>query len=131
MKVLIADLFSAKGKSTLEEAKIEVVYDKSLKAKSLKEAMASEQPDVLVVRSTKVPKDILEANPRLGLVIRAGAGFDNIDFKHAASQGIKVANCPGKNSTAVAELALGLIIAVDRRIGTNIALLKEGKWAKG
>ena len=85
MKVLIADLFSAKGKSTLEEAKIEVVYDKSLKAKSLKEAMASEQPDVLVVRSTKVPKDILEANPRLGLVIRAGAGFDNIDFKHAAS----------------------------------------------
>jgi len=65
------------------------------------------------------------------MVVRAGAGYDTIDVAHCASQGIYVTNCPGKNAHAVAELTLGLILAIDRRLAENVQLLKEGKWNKG
>jgi D-3-phosphoglycerate dehydrogenase len=65
------------------------------------------------------------------MVLRAGAGYDTIDVAHCAKQGIYVTNCPGKNSHAVAELTLGLILGIDRRIGEGYSLLKEGKWNKG
>lgn len=65
------------------------------------------------------------------MVVRAGAGYDTIDVTHCASKGIYVTNCPGKNAHAVAELALGLILSIDRRIPENDALLKEGRWNKG
>jgi D-3-phosphoglycerate dehydrogenase / 2-oxoglutarate reductase len=65
------------------------------------------------------------------MVVRAGAGYDTIDVAHCAKQGIYVTNCPGKNAHAVAELAMGLILAIDRRIAENVQLLKEGKWNKG
>ena len=131
MKVIIADLFSTSSIAELEASGWEVVFDKDLKEDALKDALAAQQPEVLVVRSTKVPAALIDANPNLKLVIRAGAGFNNIDYAHAASKGIKVANCPGKNATAVAELCVGLIISVDRQLHNNFALLREGKWAKG
>lgn len=65
------------------------------------------------------------------MVVRAGAGYDTIDVAHCAKLGIYVTNCPGKNAHAVAELALGLILAIDRRIAENVQLLKECKWNKG
>ena len=65
------------------------------------------------------------------MVLRAGAGYDTIDFQHCSKKGIYVTNCPGKNATAVAELAMALILAIDRRIGEGVQLLKEGKWKKG
>jgi D-3-phosphoglycerate dehydrogenase len=66
----------------------------------------------------------------LALVIRAGAGTNTIDVKRASALGIFVANCPGKNSVAVAELTMGLILALDRRIVDGTADLRAGKWAK-
>src|SRR6185369_3087867 len=66
----------------------------------------------------------------LSLVVRAGAGYNTIDVKTASARGIYVANCPGKNAIAVAELAFGLILALDRRIPANAADLKAGKWNK-
>lgn len=86
--------------------------------------------DVLVVRSTKVTRAALEAAPRLGLVIRAGSGVNTIDVAAASERGIYVANCPGKNSAAVAELAMGLLLALERRIPDNVADLRQGKWNK-
>jgi D-3-phosphoglycerate dehydrogenase len=68
--------------------------------------------------------------PSLKLIIRAGAGYNTIDVKAAAEKGIIVANCPGKNSIAVAELAFGLMLAVDRRIPDNTADLRAGTWNK-
>lgn len=65
------------------------------------------------------------------MIVRAGAGYDTIDVAHCAKNGVYVANCPGKNAHAVAELAMGLILAIDRRIAENVQLLKEGKWNKG
>ena len=67
----------------------------------------------------------------LKLIVRAGAGVNTIDIKAAtAAKGIKVANCPGKNGIAVAELAIGLMLSLDRRIPDNVAALRAGQWNK-
>jgi len=131
MKVLIADLFSGAAIEEMKSAGVEVVYNHQLAGDSLKEALASEVPQVLVVRSTKVTADIIQACPPLEVIIRAGAGVDNIDISEASNRGIYVANCPGKNSVAVAELVMGHILCVDRRIAEGVNLIKQGKWAKG
>lgn len=54
------------------------------------------------------------------MVVRAGAGYDTIDVLHCSKRGIYVTNCPGKNSHAVAELTLGLILAIDRKISDGV-----------
>jgi D-3-phosphoglycerate dehydrogenase / 2-oxoglutarate reductase len=129
MKVLIADRFEPGGIDTLQALGLEVIFQPDLKEASLAEALGSTKADVLVVRSTKVTDAILEAGT-LSLVIRAGAGYDTIDVRSASRRGIYVSNCPGKNSVAVAELAFGLILALDRRIPDNVAELRAGKWNK-
>lgn len=86
--------------------------------------------DVLVVRSTRVEADVFAAADRLALVIRAGAGTNTIDTVAAAARGILVSNVPGRNAAAVAELTLGLLLAVDRRIPDNVADLRAGRWDK-
>jgi D-3-phosphoglycerate dehydrogenase / 2-oxoglutarate reductase len=129
MKVLIADKFEESGIDGLKEAGCEVVYSPDLKDDSLVEAIRDSQADILVVRSTRVTEAALAAG-RLSLVVRAGAGYNTIDVKAASSRGIYVSNCPGKNSIAVAELAFGLILALDRRLPDNVADLRAGKWNK-
>jgi D-3-phosphoglycerate dehydrogenase len=86
--------------------------------------------DGLVVRSTKVKRAVFEAADRLTLVIRAGAGTNTIDTDAAATRGVFVSNVPGRNSAAVAELTMGLLLAIDRRIADNVADLRRGHWDK-
>src|SRR5438477_8912387 len=129
MKILIADKFPDAGQAELKQARFDVVFDPELKDDALKNAIASSGADILVVRGTKVTGDMLEAG-RLSLVVRAGAGYNTIDVKTASARGIYVTNCPGKNSIAVAELAFGLMAALDRRIADNVIQLREGKWNK-
>ena len=86
--------------------------------------------DGLVVRSTKVDRAVFEAADKLALVIRAGAGTNTIDTEVAARNGVLVSNVPGRNAVAVAELTLGLILAVDRRIADNVADARRGRWEK-
>ena len=129
MKILIADKFPDAGINELKAAGFDVTYDAELKDEALTEAVRSTGADVLVVRGTKVPGAALEAG-RLSLVVRAGAGYNTIDVKTASARGIYVANCPGKNAIAVAELAFGLILALDRRIPANALDLREGRWNK-
>jgi len=86
--------------------------------------------DALVVRSTKVDRAVFEAADKLALVIRAGAGTNTIDTEVAARNGVLVSNVPGRNAVAVAELTLGLILAVDRRIADNVADARRGRWEK-
>jgi D-3-phosphoglycerate dehydrogenase len=129
MKTLIADKFEASGIEGLEAAGCEVIYDPELKDEALVTAIRETGADVLVVRSTKVTEAMFDAG-RLSLVVRAGAGFNTIDVQAASSRGVYVSNCPGKNSIAVAELAFGLILALDRRIADNAVDLREGKWNK-
>jgi D-3-phosphoglycerate dehydrogenase / 2-oxoglutarate reductase len=130
MKVLIADAFEDSGRSGLESIGCEVEYQPGVKDESLVEAIRSAQPEVLIVRSTRVTEPMLDAGP-VKLIVRAGAGYNTIDVAAASKRGIYVSNCPGQNSTAVAELAFGLILAVDRRIADCAAQLRAGQWNKG
>jgi D-3-phosphoglycerate dehydrogenase len=129
MKIFIADKFEQSGIEALREAGCEVVSDPELKDDALVNALRETQADVLVVRSTKVTEAMLDAG-RLSLVVRAGAGYNTIDVKAASARGVYVSNCPGKNSVAVAELAFGLLLALDRRIADNVADLRAGRWNK-
>src|SRR5438552_19214372 len=113
MKVLVADKFEKSGLEGLARAGLEVVNKPELKEDALREAIFDEKPEGLIVRSTKVTSEMM--GPSLKLIVRAGAGYDNIDVAAAKEKGIQVANCPGKNAHAVAELAFGLILALDRR----------------
>jgi D-3-phosphoglycerate dehydrogenase len=129
MRVLIADKFEKSGVDGLKALGCDVVYEPDLKDDSLRQTIQEGGADVLIVRSTKVTEPMLDAG-QLSLVVRAGAGYDNINVAAASARGIYVANCPGKNSIAVAELAFGLILALDRRIPDNVADLRAGKWNK-
>jgi len=129
MKVLVADKFEQSGRDGLEALGCEVSYQPDLKDEALANAIASEAPDVLVVRGTKVTEPMLAAGP-IKLVVRAGAGYNTIDVAAASKRGIYVSNCPGKNSIAVAELAFALILALDRRIVDNVVALRHGEWNK-
>ena len=86
--------------------------------------------DALVVRSTKVRREVFENADRLALVIRAGAGTNTIDTGAAAARGVLVANLPGRNAVAVAELTMGLLLAVDRHIVDGTVDLRAGRWNK-
>ena len=129
MHVLIADKFEESGREGLQAAGCEVSYRPELKDELLVEAIGQSRPDALVVRSTKVTEAMLDAGA-LKLVVRAGAGYNTIDVAAASRRGIYVSNCPGKNSTAVAELAFALILALDRRIADNVISLRRGEWNK-
>jgi len=129
MRVLIADKFEASGLAALKAAGCEVLNLPGTKDAALVEAIARNAPDVLVVRSTKVTAPMLEAGS-VKLVVRAGAGYNTIDVGTASKRGIYVSNCPGKNSVAVAELAFGLMLALDRRIADNVISLRKGEWKK-
>jgi D-3-phosphoglycerate dehydrogenase len=130
MKILVADKFEQSGLDALEALGVDLTNDASLDGDGLTEALRAQDPDVLVVRSTKVTAPSIEAASRLSLIVRAGAGYDTIDVAAASMKGIFVANCPGKNSVAVAELAWGLILACDRRIPDQTADLRAGVWRK-
>ena len=126
--VLLADSFQASGIEQLESMGCIVELEPSLQGDSLLAAISEKNPDILVVRSTKVTTEMMDASDRLGLIIRAGAGYDTIDTDAASNRGISVANCPGKNSIAVAELTWGLILACDRRIPDQVIELRNNCW---
>ena len=75
---------------------------------------AAADADGLIIRSDKVTAEVIAAAPRLRIVVRAGAGFDNVDLAAASARGIVVMNTPGQNSNAVAELAIALMIFMAR-----------------
>jgi D-3-phosphoglycerate dehydrogenase len=130
MKILIADKFEDSGVSELKKLAAEVVCEPGLKDAALAQRVAEFDPAILIVRSTKVNAETLKAGKQLKVVIRAGSGYDTIDVKAATERGVKVANCPGMNAVAVAELVLGLMIAIDRRIADNVADLRAHQWNK-
>jgi D-3-phosphoglycerate dehydrogenase len=128
MRILFADKLSEQTVHDLEARGHECTVDPGLSADDLSGRIAGY--DVLVVRSTKVRREVFEAADRLVLVVRAGAGTNTIDTDAAAERAVFVSNVPGRNAAAVAELTMGLLLAVDRRIPDNVADLREGRWDK-
>ena len=129
MKALIADAFPEKYITVITQHGVDVEYKPKLKSEEL--AANIGDANILVVRSTEVKADCISCAKNLSLIIRAGAGVNTIDIKSANARGIYVTNCPGKNSIAVAELTIGLLLALDRRIADNVIDLRNGKWNKG
>jgi D-3-phosphoglycerate dehydrogenase len=130
MRVLVADKLSSFVPGRLQDLGARVEVDAKLEGDSLTARIAELDPAVLIVRSTKVNAAHIGAGKGLSLVIRAGAGVNTIDLAACSERGIYVANCPGKNAVAVAELAIGHLVNIDRRIADNVASLRAHQWDK-
>ena len=128
MRILFADKFPDSHIERLRVEGHDVVTEPNLTSEGLAEALAG--IDVLVVRSTRVPGEVIQHAAALSMIVRAGAGVNTIDVAAAAARGVVVANTPGKNAIAVAELTMGLILAIDRNIPDNVADVRAGKWNK-
>ena len=128
MRVLIADAFPESHRARLAERGHDVVFEPDTTADQLPERIAGFE--ALVVRSTRVTAETLNKADALRVVIRAGSGTNTIDTETATERSIHVCNVPGRNAVAVAELAFGLLLALDRRIPDNVQDLREGEWNK-
>lgn len=128
MTVYIADKLPDEAISELEDLGQNVINNPGASSSDLDDGLGD--ANVLIVRSTVVSKTCIQNSPNLSLIVRAGAGVNTIDIEAASNLGIYVANCPGKNAIAVAELTMGLIISLDRYLADNVADFKAGKWNK-
>jgi len=127
-KVLVTDKVALSGLGPLvDHPDISVVaVDDSASEEFLAELAGA---DALVVRSaTTVSGDLLAAAPRLKVVGRAGVGVDNVDVDAASARGVAVFNAPAGNTIAAAELTVGLLLSVARRIPAADASLRSGEW---
>ncbi|HEX7529171.1 MAG TPA: phosphoglycerate dehydrogenase [Thermoanaerobaculia bacterium] len=130
MRVLVADAFEKAGLDGLAALGCEVLYEPKLEGAALGARLGETGAEALVVRSTKVGAAEMERASGLALIVRAGAGVNTIDLTAASARAVAVSNCPGKNAIAVAELAWGLILALDRRIVDQTNDLRAGVWNK-
>jgi D-3-phosphoglycerate dehydrogenase len=140
-KVLIATQkpFSAEAvgevKGVFKEAGYEVsVLDKYPDQSDLVAAVA--EVDALIIRSDNVDREVIQAGKNLKIVVRAGAGYDNVDLAAATEKGVVVMNTPGQNSNAVAELVFGMMVFMNRTgftpvTGTELRGKKMGIHAYG
>jgi len=140
-KVLVATVkpFSAQAveevKGVFQEAGYEVEVLSAYPAQSDLIAAVADA-DGLIIRSDNVDREVLEAASKLKIVVRAGAGYDNVDLEAATEKGVVVMNTPGQNSNAVAELAAGMMVYMNRNrltpsTGTELRGKKLGIHAYG
>lgn len=127
-KVLIPTKLDKAVSAILGANDFEVIQNPDVQLSELAAANADAQ--VIIVRSEKVTPEIMDALPNLKLVVRAGAGFDNIDTKYARRLNIDVMNTPGANSNAVAEEVIAMILAGYRKLVPADISTRAGKWEK-
>ena len=127
-KIIVTDGLQDTGMSILsKEAKVD--DRKGISAEDLVKEIGNY--DAIIVRGrTKVTREVIEAGKNLKVIVRAGVGVDNIDIAAAKEKGVKVVNAPSSTTTAVAELAMGLIFALAREIPKADASMKRGEWLK-
>ena len=128
MNVFVADKLPEEAINELNDLGVDVTFDPSVGGGDLDEGLGD--TDILIVRSTLVTEKCIKNSPNLMLIIRAGAGVNTIDIEAASNFGIYVANCPGQNSIAVAELTMGLILSLDRFLPDNVIDFRNGQWNK-
>jgi D-3-phosphoglycerate dehydrogenase len=128
MRLLVADKMDLGALDELKVLGIEIVSRPELTKETLPSAL--DGVGILVVRGTEITGEAIFAGKHLNLIVRAGAGVNNVDVAAASARGIYVANCPGKNAIAVAELTMGMILALDRRIVDATADLRAGRWER-
>ena len=129
MKLLVCDPTAPTAIAAMREAGIEVDVRDDITLEELEAAIADY--DAMVVRSrTKVREPLIDKAANLKLIIRGGVGLDNIDVEYAQSKGIEVRNTPAASSNSVAELTIGYLFALARRIPQATASMRAGKWEK-
>lgn len=129
MKVLVTELIREEGLSKLRDKgfQVDLAYDKNLD--QIKDMV--HDYEVMIVRSlTPVDKDMIDAGKKLKIIAMGGIGLNHIDVKYAESKGIKVINMPTGSNNAVAELTVGMMLNVLRRVTEANAFVKTGKWDK-
>lgn len=141
MKILVATEkpFAAVAVNGIKEIAKEAGHDVVLLEKYSDKARlvaAVADADALIVRSDKVTAEVIEAAEKLKIVVRAGAGYDNIDLQSCTQRGIVAMNTPGQNSNAVAELAIAMMIFMSRNqfspgTGSELSGKKIGIQAYG
>ncbi len=129
VRVLITDEVSKLGLEILDRNKIEYTYIPNISHEELLRVIPTY--DVLIVRGrTKVTREVIEKAQRLKLIARVGVGLDNIDVKEAKRRGIEVINAGAATSQSVAELTVGLMIALARPIIFGDESMRRGIWTK-
>ncbi len=129
MRVLICDATDPKALEKIAAAGIEFVNKPDVTPDELMEILP--EYDAMVVRSrTKVRTPLIDVASKLKAIVRGGVGLDNIDVEHARSKGIKVLNTPAASSDSVAELTIGYLFGLARRVPQMTASMKNGKWEK-
>lgn len=129
VKLLISDPIAEEGVEKLEEAGFDLDHKYELSAEELKKEI--KKYEGIVVRSaTKLRAPILDEAENLKIIVRAGVGLDNIDLDRADELGIEVQNTPSASSNSVAELALGHMFSLARKIPRGTASLKKQEWIK-
>ncbi len=129
VKILVCDSIHEEGVGMMREAGFEVDLKTSIDGDELAKIIGGY--DAIVVRSrTKVTREVLTGSGRLRVIARSGVGLDNIDVEEAKEQGIEVINSPEASSNAVAELVIGFMLSLARRIPEADSSMKQGEWIK-
>lgn len=129
VKVLVAAPIHEKALEKLRSAGFEIVYEEYPSENRLIELI--KDVEAVIVRSKpRVTRRVIEAAEKLKVIARAGVGLDNIDLDAAGEKGIKVFNAPAAPTQSVAELVIGLMLAVLRKIAFADRKMREGVWAK-
>jgi len=129
MRILITDRVDKALIDVLKDAGMDVIYKPDITHEELLKEIVG--VDAIVVRSrTKVRKDVIDAGNKLKVIARVGVGLDNIDVNYAIGKGIDVINAGGATAQSVAELTIGLMIGLVRRIYYGFNQLLKGRWAK-
>lgn len=129
-KLLITDGLSPEGVKMLEESGLfDVSFHKAVEKDALLGMIGGY--DAIVIRSaTKMTKDLIDAATKMKVIMRAGAGVDNVDVPHASKKDMLVLNCPGVNNNAVAELTLGFLFSLMRELPRATSGMKQNMWEK-
>src|ERR1700757_2004944 len=128
MKIVVAEKISSSAIELLKEPRWNVVTPDQIGG-DLNTQL--EDADALIVRSAvQVNSSLLEHAHKLRVIGRAGVGVDNVDLDAATRKGIAVMNTPGANAVAVAELTVGMMLAMARHLCRADALMHAGKWEK-
>ncbi len=128
-KILVCDPIHEDGVKMLKDAGFQVDLETDISPEKLLTKIP--EYDAMVIRSrTKVTKAVLDSATNLKAVARAGVGLDNVDLPYAKEKGVEVMNSPEAPSNAVAELVIGLMFNIARKISEADATMKQGRWEK-
>ncbi len=129
MKILVACELPEFAVAELRMLGTDIVYRPEIRADELREALHG--VSILIVDSRRVSPEAIHRGEELQMIVHAGPGPGDIALSEASAQGVFVTHCPDQHAVAVAELAFGLMLALDRRIVDNTLALREGRWARG